>query len=100
MDLVRALLGLPARVGQLVTAPDRALARADAEGGGLRDALTLVAVSAFAFRLPELVRDVLAVVGGTSGAMLRVLAPFADEAKHAAWFVLPAAVVITWLARD
>ena len=60
----RALLGLPGRIGQLVTAPDEALARVEAEGGGLRDALALVVAAVVAFRLPELVHAVLAVVGG------------------------------------
>jgi len=100
MDLLRALLGLPARVGQLATAPDRALARVEAEGGGLRDALALVVAAVVAFRTPELVHAVLTVFGPTSGAFMRLVALFADEARHAAWFVLPAAVVITVLARD
>ena len=55
MDFLRVLLGLPARVGQIVTAPDPALARVEAEGGGLRDALALVVAAVVAFRLPELV---------------------------------------------
>ena len=96
----RTLLGLPGRIGQLATAPDEALARVEAEGGGLRDALALVVAAVVAFRLPELVHAVLAVAGPTSGAFMRLVALFASEARHAAWFVLPAAVVITFLARD
>jgi thiol-disulfide isomerase/thioredoxin len=99
-SFLRALLGLPRRIGRLVVAPDQALARADAEGGGMRDALTLVVAAVVAFRMPELVHAVLAAVGPTSGAAMRLLALFADEARHAAWFVLPAAVVVTYLARD
>jgi len=95
-----ALGRLPWRVGQLFTAPDAALARADAEGGGLRDALSLVVASVVAFRLPELVHAVLNVAGPTSGAFMRLVALFGGEARHAAWFVLPAAVVVTALARD
>ena len=96
----RTLLGLPGRIGQLATAPDEALARVEVEGGGLRDALTLVVAAVVAFRLPELVHAVLAIAGPTSGAFMRLIALFASEARHAAWFVLPAAVVITFLARD
>jgi thiol-disulfide isomerase/thioredoxin len=97
-DLLRALLGLPARIGQIVTAPDRALARVDAVGGGLRDALALVVAAVVAFRLPELVHAVLNVAGPTSGAAMRLVGLFAGEARHAAWFVLPAAVVVTFFA--
>ena len=97
---LRALLRLPGRVGQLATAPGEALARVEAEGGGLRDALALVVAAVVAFRMPELVHAVLNVAGPTSGAFMRLVALFADEARHAAWFVLPAAVVITFLARD
>ena len=71
MELLRALLGLPARVGQLLTAPDAALAREDAEGGGLRDALALVVAAVVAFRFPELVHAVLNAAGPTSGALMR-----------------------------
>ena len=95
----RSLLGLPARIGQLVVAPDAALARADADGGGLHDALVLVAASVVAFRLPELIQIVLAIVGHTSGAFMRLLGLFADQVRQAAWFVLPAAVAVTVLAR-
>jgi thiol-disulfide isomerase/thioredoxin len=98
-DSIRALLGLPARVGRLVTAPDDALARADADGGGMRDALALVAAAVVAFRMPELVHAVLTAIGPTSGGVMRLLALFADEVRHAAWFVLPAAVAVTVLAR-
>jgi thiol-disulfide isomerase/thioredoxin len=100
MESLRALLGLPGRIGRLATAPDEALARVEAEGGGLRDALALVVAAVVAFRLPELVHAVLTIAAGTSGAIMRLGALFAGEARHAAWFVLPAAVVITYLARD
>jgi len=91
---------LPWRVGQLATAPDAALARVESDGGGLRDALALVAAAVIAFRLPEVVHAVLNIAGGASGAFMRLVALFANEAQHAAWFVLPAAVVVTLLARD
>jgi thiol-disulfide isomerase/thioredoxin len=100
MDTIRALLGLPARIGRLLTAPDAALADVDAEGGGLRDALALVVAGVVAFRLPELVHAVLMVAGPTSGAFMRLVALFGDEARHAAWFVLPAAVVVTFVAGN
>jgi thiol-disulfide isomerase/thioredoxin len=93
------LLTLPARIGQLATAPDAALARADADGGGLRDALVLVAASVVAFRLPELIQVVLAIAGSTSGAFMRLVGLFADQVRQAAWFVLPAAVALTVAAR-
>src|SRR4051812_13810283 len=98
MDSLRALLGLPARVGQALTAPDRALARVEAEGGGLRDALALVVAAVVAFRLPGVVHAMLTVAGPPSGAFLRLAALFASGARHAAWFVLPAAVVVTFFA--
>jgi thiol-disulfide isomerase/thioredoxin len=97
---IRALPGLPSRVGQTLTAPDAALTRVEADGGGLRDALALVFVAVVAFRLPELVHAVLNIAGPTSGAVMGLIALFAGEARHAAWFVLPAAVVVTFLARE
>jgi thiol-disulfide isomerase/thioredoxin len=93
------VFGLPARIGQLVADPDAALARADDDGGGLHDALVLVAVSVVAFRMPDLIQVVLAIAGHTSGAFMRLLGLFADQARQAAWFVLPAAVAVTALAR-
>jgi thiol-disulfide isomerase/thioredoxin len=97
---LRSLLGLPGRIGRLATAPDQALARVEAEGGGLNDALALVVAAVVAFRMPELVHAVLTIAAGTSGAFGRLVALFASEARHAAWFVLPTAVAITLLARD
>jgi cytochrome c biogenesis protein CcmG, thiol:disulfide interchange protein DsbE len=93
-----SLLGLPGRIGQVITAPRAAMARVDLEGGGLADALWLVLFGVIAFRLPELLRMLLAIGGPTSGAFMRVVGLFADEAKEAAWVVLPAAVMVTALA--
>jgi thiol-disulfide isomerase/thioredoxin len=90
-----ALRALPARVGQILVAPRAALRRIDAEGGGLRDAVWLVAVGVIAFRLPELCRALLAIAGPTSGVVMRLVGLFLDEAKQAAWAVLPAAVIVT-----
>ena len=75
----RRCCGSPARVGQLATAPDAALARVEAEGGGLRDALALVVAAVVAFRLPELVHAVLTIAGPTSGAFMRLVALFAGR---------------------
>jgi thiol-disulfide isomerase/thioredoxin len=93
-----SLLGLPGRIGQVITAPRAAMARVDLEGGGLVDALWLVLFGVVAFRLPELLRMLLAIGGPTSGAFMRFVGLFADEAKEAAWVVLPAAVMVTALA--
>jgi thiol-disulfide isomerase/thioredoxin len=86
----------------LLTAPGAALARIDSQGGegggGLQDAIALVVVGVVAFRLPELVQGLLAVAGPTSGAFMRLLGLFADEAREAAWIVLPSAVLVTALA--
>jgi thiol-disulfide isomerase/thioredoxin len=88
-------LRLPARVGQIIAAPTAALARIEAEGGGLRDAVALVVLGVVAFRLPDLLQILLAIAGGTSGALPRLAGLFANEALAAAWVVLPAGVVIT-----
>jgi thiol-disulfide isomerase/thioredoxin len=90
-----SLLGLPGRIGQLCTAPRAAMARIDAQGGGLRDALWLVVFGVLAFRLPELIRMLLEIGGPTSGVGLRLMGLFSDEAREAAWVVLPAAVIVT-----
>jgi thiol-disulfide isomerase/thioredoxin len=91
-------LQLPVRVGRVLVSPGAALARIEAEGGGFRDAVALVVIGAIAFRLPDLIQALLALAGPTSGAFLRVVAVFGDEAREAAWILLPAAVVITALA--
>jgi thiol-disulfide isomerase/thioredoxin len=90
-----SLLGLPGRIGQLCTAPRAAMARIEAQGGGLRDALWLVVFGVLAFRLPELIRMLLAIGGPTSGVGMRLVGLFSDEAREAAWVVLPAAVIVT-----
>jgi thiol-disulfide isomerase/thioredoxin len=90
-----SLRGFPARIGQLVVAPRAGVARVEAEGGALRDALWLVVLGVVTFRLPELYRVVLAMAGPSSGELLRLVALFGDEARGAAWVVLPAAVIIT-----
>ncbi|HXT95605.1 MAG TPA: TlpA disulfide reductase family protein [Polyangia bacterium] len=90
-----SLRGFPARIGQLVVAPRAGVARVEAEGGGLTDALWLVVLGVLTFRLPELVRVVLAAAGPSSGELMRLCGLFVDELKSAAWVVLPAAVIIT-----
>jgi thiol-disulfide isomerase/thioredoxin len=90
-----SLRGFPARIGQLVVAPRAGVARVEAEGGGLTDALWLVVLGVVTFRLPELCRVVLAAAGPSSGELMRLVGLFVDETKSAAWVVLPAAVIIT-----
>jgi thiol-disulfide isomerase/thioredoxin len=89
------LRAFPARIGQVLVAPRAALARIDATGGGLRDAVLLVLVGVVTVRLPELLRAVLMVAGPVSGALTRVAGLAVDEVRQAAWVVLPAAVVVT-----
>jgi thiol-disulfide isomerase/thioredoxin len=85
----------PARIGQAVVAPGAAAARIEAEGGSLRDALWLVVLGVFTFRLPELCRVLLAIAGPATGDLMRVAGLFLDETREAAWVVLPAAVIVT-----
>jgi thiol-disulfide isomerase/thioredoxin len=84
-----------ARIGQTVVAPRAAVARIEAEGGGLRDALWLVVLGVFTFRLPELCRVLLAIAGPATGDLMRLAGLFLDETREAAWVVLPAAVIVT-----
>jgi thiol-disulfide isomerase/thioredoxin len=90
-----SLRGFPARIGQLVVAPRAGVARVEADGGGLRDALWLVVLGVVTFRLPELCRVLFAVAGQSSGDLARLVGLFLDETKQAAWVVLPAAVIVT-----
>jgi thiol-disulfide isomerase/thioredoxin len=93
-----ALRGLPGRIGQILLAPRAALERVDREGGGLTDALWLVALGTVTFRFAQLIEALLGLSEPAGGALMRVVAPAADELVGAAWVVLPAAVVITLLA--
>jgi thiol-disulfide isomerase/thioredoxin len=88
-------LRFPARIGQAVVGPRAAAARVEAEGGSLRDALWLVVLGVFTFRLPELCRVLLAIAGPATGDLMRLAGLFLDETREAAWVVLPAAVIIT-----
>jgi thiol-disulfide isomerase/thioredoxin len=90
----------PARIGQLVVAPRAGVARVEAEGGGLRDALWLVVLGVVTFRLPELCRVLLAIAGPATGDLMRLVGLFLDEARAAAWVVLPAAVIVTAVAGN
>ena len=92
------LRALPVRLGQLLIAPGAALRVDAAEGGGFADAVALVVAGTLAFRLPEVLQVLLAAAGPTSGALLRLVAPFASEVRDAAWIVLPAAALVTLLA--
>lgn len=93
-----SLIGLPARVGQLLTAPRAAMERIDREGGGLTDALWLVALGSVTFRIAQLVEAALGLTESTSGAFMRVAAVVSNELVGAAWVVLPAAILVTILA--
>ncbi|HVY37203.1 MAG TPA: TlpA disulfide reductase family protein [Polyangia bacterium] len=87
--------GFPARVGQILVAPRAALARIDATGGGLRDAILLVLLGVVTVRLPELLRAILMVAGPATGAVMRVAGLVIDEVRQGAWIVLPAAIIVT-----
>jgi thiol-disulfide isomerase/thioredoxin len=93
-----ALRDLPGRVGQILLAPRAALERVDREGGGVTDALWLVALATLTFRFPQLFEAVLGLGEPTFDAVLRIVSVAANEVVAAAWVVLPAAVVITLLA--
>ena len=73
--------GFPARIGQLVVAPRAGVARVEAEGGGLRDALWLVVLGVVTFRLPELCRVLFAIAGPASGDLVRLVGLFLDETR-------------------
>jgi thiol-disulfide isomerase/thioredoxin len=90
----------PARIGQLIVAPRAGVARVEAEGGGLRDALWLVVLGVVTFRLPELCRVLFALAGPATGDLMRLVGLFIDETRAAAWVVLPAAVIVTALAGN
>ncbi len=90
-----SLRGFPARIGQLVVAPRAGVARIEAEGGGLADALWLVVVGVIAFRFRELCRVLLALAGPNMSELGRLVWLFVEEAKVAAWVVLPAAVIVS-----
>jgi thiol-disulfide isomerase/thioredoxin len=82
-------------VGELLVAPRAAMARIDAEGGGLRDALWLVLLGTLAFRLPQLLQALFGLQEPSLGTVSRVLAVVSNELLPAAWVVIPAAVIVT-----
>jgi thiol-disulfide isomerase/thioredoxin len=82
----------------LLVAPATALRRVDAVGGAFNDAVALVVAGVVAFRLPELIQAILAILGPTSGAFVRLAGVFAAEVQEAAIVILPAALAITALA--
>ena len=87
--------GFPARIGQILVAPRAALARIDATGGGLRDAILLIVLGVVTVRLPELLRAILMVAGPATGALMRIASLLIDEVRQGAWVVLPAAIIVT-----
>jgi thiol-disulfide isomerase/thioredoxin len=96
--LFTSLRGLPGRIGQILLAPREGLARVDREGGGLNDALWLTALGTLTFRFPSLLEALLGLSALSLDALLRVFSVAANELVGSAWFVLPAAVVVTALA--
>jgi thiol-disulfide isomerase/thioredoxin len=95
---VRALTGLPRRVGQLLVAPRAALRRIDAQGGGFRDALLLVVLGTICLRFPQLAEAVLGLAQPSQGTIMRVLGVFSNEVRDAALVVIPATVALVVLA--
>ena len=93
-----SLRGLPGRIGQVLLAPRAALARVDREGGGVTDALWLIALATVTFRFPQLFEALLGLSALSLDALLRVVSVAANEIVAAAWVVLPASVVVTLLA--
>jgi len=83
------------RIGELLVGPRAALTRIEAQGGGLRDALWLVALGVVTFRFPLLLEALLGLVDPSLGTLGRVLSVAAVEAQQAAWVVIPAALIVT-----
>jgi thiol-disulfide isomerase/thioredoxin len=96
--VLASVRGFAGRVGQALLAPRAALERVDREGGGLSDAIRLVAIATLTFRFPSLFEAVLGLSEPSMDALLRVVSVAANEVVAAAWFVLPAGVVVTALA--
>jgi thiol-disulfide isomerase/thioredoxin len=88
------------RLGQLALTPSLGLARImQRKTGGLRDALYLVLISVLAFRLPDLVRAVLAFGRiSASGGLTQLMGVVGAELRTAGFVVLVSALVITILA--
>jgi thiol-disulfide isomerase/thioredoxin len=97
-DVLGSPFRFAGRIGQLFVSPRAALARIDARGGGLNDALWLVAVGVVAFRFPRLVQAVLGLAELSLGALGQLLGVVAGELQQAAWVVIPAALIITVVA--
>jgi thiol-disulfide isomerase/thioredoxin len=93
-----SLRALPGHLGQVLLTPRVALERVDREGGGLQDALWLVLLAAVTFRFPQLLEALLGFQEPSMDVLLRVVSVLANELVAAAWFVLPAAVLVTMLA--
>lgn len=93
-----AFWGLPGRVGQLLFAPGAGMARVDREHGGLTDTLWLVALGALTFRFARVLEALLDAAQSASGALSGVARVAAAEIQTAAIVVLPAAVIVTFLA--
>lgn len=88
------------RIGQLAVTPSLGLARViERKTGGLRDALYLVLISMLAFRLPDLIRAVLAFGRiSASAGLTQLMGAVGAELRTAGFVVLVSALVITVLA--
>jgi thiol-disulfide isomerase/thioredoxin len=85
----------PHRLGELLAAPTTALRRVEAQGGGLRDTLFLVALGAICFRFPQLAEALLGVAAGGGGSIISL---FSQELGDAALVAIPAVIGITLFA--
>ncbi len=95
----RERAALHARIGGLLTVPREALRAIEARGGGLRDALVLVALGALCLRFREMARASLGLVQVSAVSVLqRILGAALHEVNEAAIVILAAAVGVTILA--
>jgi thiol-disulfide isomerase/thioredoxin len=90
----------PARLGRLLFSPRRGLAALlERKSGGLRDAVYLVGCGVLAFRLPDLLRAVLAGFRVSfTAALQRLVGVVASEVQTAGLIVLASGLAVTLLA--
>jgi cytochrome c biogenesis protein CcmG, thiol:disulfide interchange protein DsbE len=92
-------LPMPARYGMVLVEPRQALARVEAVGGGLRDAIWLVVFGVLCFRLEDVMRALLGITHQPLISVIRqMLAVVTFEVREAIMVILPAAVAITLAA--
>lgn len=96
-DLSQA--AFPARIGQVLTSPQRALREVETKGGGLRDAVYLALLGVGCFWLRDLAEAVLGLSHlPITDVLGRVLQLASLAFREGAMVVLPAAVLLTVLA--